>query len=128
MRTRNIARWLTGILGVWLVSWGLTFAAPASTDASAPQSATSCAHHALELALTAPLPNAFDGGDQESVLDEQDPREAGAPTLSGEENAQLLRAADAIWHQRAGLAARRIHLDSPSLVEPRFLRYSRLLN
>ncbi|HYA37909.1 MAG TPA: hypothetical protein VEI74_06535 [Candidatus Methylomirabilis sp.] len=128
MRT-DIARWLTGILGIWLVSWGLTFAALASTDASAPQGTTSCAHHALELALSAPLSNALGGGDHESVLDEQDPPEAGAPTLSREENAQPLVAANAIWHQRAALPARSTHhIDSLSLVEPRFLRYSRLLN
>ena len=127
MRT-DIARWLTGILGAWLVSGGLMFAAPASTAARLPESAANCAHHALELALSAPLPNALGGEDHESVLDEQDSPEAGAPTLSGEERAQPLVAINAIRHQRAELSARRTHLDSPSLVEPRFLRYSRLLN
>ena len=124
----DIARWLTGILGIWLVSWGLTFAAPASTDASAPQSATSCAHHALELALSAPLPNAFDGGEHESVLTEQDPPEAEAPTLSGVENMQAFAPVGDVQFQRTALPARICHLDSITLVEPRFLRYSRLLN
>ena len=128
MRSKNIARWLAGILGVWLVSWGLAFAAPASTDASAPQSASSCAHHALELALTAPLPNAFDGRDHESVLDEQDPPEAEAPTLFGVENMQAFAPVGDVQYQRMTLPAPRAHLDSPPLVEPRFLRYSRLLN
>jgi len=104
------------------------FAAPPSIAASSTESATDCAHHALELALSAPLPNALGGEDHESVLDERDPPEAGAPTLSGEENAQPLVAVNAIRHQRAALPARRAHLDSLSLVEPRFLRYTRLLN
>jgi len=127
MRT-NIARWLTGILGVWLVSWGLTFAAPASNAVSSLESATNRAPHALEPALSAPLPNAFGGEDQDSVLDDQDPPDADAPTLLGGENAQPLVGVNTIRHQRAALPARSTHLDSQSLVEPRFLRYSRLLN
>lgn len=126
MRT-DITRWLTGILGIWLVSWGLTFAAPASTVASSPQRATG-AHHALEIALCAPLPNALGGDDHDSVLDEQDPPEAEAPTLSGVENAQALAPVSDVQYQRVALPAPRAHLDSPLLVEPRFLRYSRLLN
>ena len=126
MRT-DIARWLTGILGIWLVSWGLTFAAPASTVASSPQGATG-AHHALELALCAPLPNALGGDDHDSVLAEQDPPEAEAPTLSGVENAQALAPVSDVQYQRVALPTPRAHLDSPPLVEPRFLRYSRLLN
>jgi len=128
MRTKNIARWLTGILGIWLVSWGLTFAAPASTAASSPLSATSGAHHAVELALSAPLPNALGGEDHESVLAEQDPPEADAPTLSGVENAQAFALIGDVQFQRMALPARICHLDSITLVEPRFLRYSRLLN
>jgi len=127
MRT-DIARWLSGILGVWLVSWGLTFAAPASAAACAQESATGSAHHALELALSAPLPNALGGDDHDSVLDEQDPPEAEAPTLSGVENAQAFAPVGDVQYQRAALPARVRHLDSISLVEPRFLRYSRLLN
>ena len=127
MRT-DIARWLTGILGAWLVSGSLMFVAPVSTAASAPQGATSGAHHALGLALSAPLPNALGGEDHESVLDEQDPPEARAPTLSGEENAQPLVAINGMRPVRVVLPPRHTHLYSSSLVEPRFLRYSRLLN
>lgn len=124
----NTTRWLTAILGAWLVSWGLMFSAPVSTAASSPESATGAAQHALELALTAPLPNALGGADHESVLDDQDPPQADAPTLSAGENAPTLVAVNDIRHRRAALAAHRGHLASPSLVEPRFLRYSRLLN
>jgi hypothetical protein len=127
MRT-DIARWLTGILGAWLVSCGLTFAAPASTDVSAPSSATGRAHHALQLALSAPPPKAYDGGDHESVLDEQDPPEAEAPTLSGVENMQAPAPVADVRYRRVALPTPRAPLDSPLLVEPRFLRYSRLLN
>lgn len=126
MRT-DIARWLTGILGVWLVSWGLTFAAPASTVASSPQGATG-AHHALEVALCAPLPNALGGEDHDSVLAEQDPPEAEAPTLFGAENPQAFAPDDGVQYQRAALPAPVHYPDSISRVEPRFLRYSRLLN
>lgn len=127
MRT-DIARWLTWILGAWLVSWGLTFAAPAAGTASATESVTNRAHHALELALSAPLPNALGGEDHESVLDERDPSEADAPALSGVENTQAFALVGDVQFQRMALPARICHLDSITLVEPRFLRYSRLLN
>jgi hypothetical protein len=124
----NIARWLTGILGAWLVSASLMFAAPASTAAPAPQRATSGAQDVLEPALCAPLPNALGGDDHKSVFDEQDPPEADAPTLSGGENPHPLVAVNDIRYQRTARPPRHTHLYTSSLVEPRFLRYSRLLN
>lgn len=128
MGKNNTVQLLTWILGAWIMSWGLTFAAPAYIHPSSLESATKCAHHALALALFAPLPNALGGEDHESVLDEQDPPEADAPTLSDLDDTQAPPSVGDVQYQRAAFSARSTHLGSLYLVEPRFLRYSRLLN
>jgi len=128
MGNNNTVRLLTWIVGAWVVSWGLMFSAPASTAACSPESAISDAHHALELVISTPLPNAFDGGDHESILDDQDPPEAEAPPFTRAEDAQVFAPIVDVQFQRVALPACTGHLDSKSLVEPRFLRYSRLLN
>lgn len=126
MRT-NTARWLSWILGVWIVSWGLMFPAPAGA-ACALESVTSGAHHPLEPAMSAPSCDQPGGGDRRSILDDQDDLDADVTASIGPRDTQFPAPVSALLPNPFAISATRAGAwHSASIVEPRYLRYGRLL-
>jgi len=125
----NIARWLSWIVGAWTATWGLLFLAPVSAASSSPESATSGAHPVLKLAISAPPCDRPGGGDHRFVLDNPDDLDAEATASIGSRDTQSLAPLSEV--QPDPLAIFATHTGprhSASIVEPRFLRYRRLLN
>lgn len=130
----DIARPPSWLLLAWtLVIASLMFAGPPSVSQPASNSAAFDTHTSVTRAVPGTLSNMFahyDGGpeDNDSVLEARDFTDASELISAGFEYAQYCvpHVGSRCW--RAGHTVRTRHFDTTARTEPRFLRYSRLLN
>jgi hypothetical protein len=115
-----ITRWSAGVLGLWLIATGPAFALTAS--AGVPALVTAAAGASL---LALPLTTGGGPGD-EAALDNQGDVDTNPSPLSGGQDV-LLDLPTGGPHRACAVPARRL-ASVWFLVEPRFLRYARLLN
>ena len=83
---------------------------------------------AAELVSSATTPDRRGNGDDSIILDDQDAVDSDTAAPTGLEDLQPFGLASDVTHQRVAVYGRVGPGYTASFVEPRFLRYSRLLN
>lgn len=121
-------RYLLCILGVWIAAGGMVLSFPGFAAPHPPVSATTEAYYGVDLAVDTPASVGLRSWDGEFVLDDQDSLGTDAPALTGLERSQTIAAVGSPTRQRMPVSVHVCPLYSTFLVEPRFLRYRRLLN
>jgi hypothetical protein len=128
----NITHPLVWLLATWILSAGsLLFPVSPSVADSTRQVD---AHHLVESAVPVSLPPAHGADDRnpipddDSVLDDQDFYDKTGSTSSGFEDTQNVAPVVFFQLSRAATTIHAAHFESRLQVEPRFLRYARLLN
>ena len=121
----NIAmRCLVWILAVWIGSLGAALPATATVREPAALGVT----NARVVAAEAPTSDPRDDSNKETILDDQDVTDEDAISLTGLEDPQAPDAVGDIRYKRHAVGIECCVFRSAFLVEPRFLRYCRLLN
>lgn len=130
----DITRPLVGLLAVWILSAGsLLFSVSPSVAYGAQQVVEIDAHRAIEFAVSMSLPPAHGVGDHNPIRDDEpvfnnrDYSGKDGSTSTGFEDVQHVVPTVFCKPSRSALIARANHLQSTSQIEPRFLRYARLL-
>jgi hypothetical protein len=124
---RNFAvRYLAWILAAWMGSWCMALSTVGVAAERPPAGMMSVEYRAAVLA-TSVMPGRGTG-DNEIILDEQDAVDSDAATLAGLEDSQPFTFAFDVPGQRDAVYERARAWRNVSIMEPRFLRYSRLLN
>ena len=126
---KNITvRCLVWILAAWSGSLGATLPA-AATDGERPMVCVMNTEYiTADLATSASVPDRHGNSDNQTVLDDRDVLDTDGATLAGLEDPQPPAAVGDVRHQRFAVSIDHCVFQSVSLVEPRFLRYCRLLN
>lgn len=125
---RNIIRCLIWILAAWIGSWYLTLSTAVVAAEHPPEGVMKVDYPAADLATTASLPDRRGNGDNEIILDDQDDLDADAVALTGLKDRQFFTPVGYLPYHHVAVAVHTSALRSAPLVEPRFLRYSRLLH
>lgn len=130
----NITRPQVWLLATWILSAGsLLFSVSPPVADGAQQAVDIDAHRSVEYAVSMSLPPAHGVGDHEPIPDDErvfnnrDYSGKDGPTSSGFEDAQHVVPAVFFQPSRAALITRANRFESTSQIEPRFLRYARLL-
>jgi len=127
--TRNITvRCLVWILAVWIGSLGAALPAAGTVGECPTVCVMNAEYITADLATGASVPDRHGNNDNETVLDDQYVLDTDGATLAGLEDPQPPAAVGDVRHQRFAVGIDRCVFQSASLVEPRFLRYCRLLN
>jgi hypothetical protein len=124
---RNIIRCLIWILVTWIGSWYLTLSTAVVATERSPEGVIKVDFPAADLAMTASLPDRRRNGDNEIILDDRDDLDVDA-VVTGLEDKQFFSPIGDLPYHHVPVAVYTSALRSASFVEPRFLRYSRLLN
>ena len=124
---RNIIRCLIWILATWIGSWYLTLSTAVVPAERSPEGVIKVDFPAADLAMTASFPDRRRNGDNEIILDDRDDLVVDAVTTALEDRQFFSPVGDLPYHHFA-VAVHTPALRSAFLVEPRFLRYCRLLN
>lgn len=123
---RNIIRCLIWILATWIGSWYLTLSTAVVAAERPPEGMIKVDFPAADLAMTASPPDRRGNGDNEIILDDRDDLDVDA-VATGLEDKQFFSPIGDLPYHHVAVAVHTSALRSASLVEPRFLRYSRLL-
>ncbi len=121
-------RCLTCVVGAWIASYGMVSSFPALAALPPPASVTIEAYHGTDLAAYTPAPISLESWGGEFIFDDQGSLDLDAPALIGLERSQTIASIDSLAFQRVAVTDDVSTLYSTFLVEPRFLRYCRLLN
>lgn len=119
-----VMRCLGWILAVWIGSLGAALPATATVGDHAALGVT----NARVVAAEAVTSDRRGDSDNKAILDDQVVTYEDAVSLAAVEDPQSPAAVVDVRHQRFAVAIDRSVFQSTSLVEPRFLRYRRLLN
>ena len=126
---RNIVtKYLVWILAAWIGSGCMTLSADGFAAESQPAGLTSVEYWAAELVTSATMPDRRGNGDDPITLDDSDAVDSDASAPTGLEDTQPIGLAGDVPHRRVAVYGRVRPGYAASFVEPRFLRYSRLLN
>jgi hypothetical protein len=126
---RNIAtKYLVWILAAWIGSGCMALSADGFAAERQPAGLTSVEYWAAELVTSATLPDRRGNGEDPITLDDQDAVDSDAAAPTGLEDTQPFGFAGDVPHQRVAVYKRVRPWCTASFVEPRFLRYGRLLN
>jgi hypothetical protein len=126
---RNIStKHLVWILAAWIGSGCMTLSTDGFAAERQPAGLTSVDCRAADQVTSATTPDRRGNGDDSIILDDQDAVDSDAAAPTGLEDTQALALADDVPHQRVAVYGRVRPGYTASFVEPRFLRYSRLLN
>jgi hypothetical protein len=121
-------RYLVCFLGAWIASEGMVLSLPALAAPRPPASAMIETYYGMDLAVDTPASIGLGNVDRELLLGEQDSLGTDVSALPGLEPSQTLAAVDSPTHQRVAVTVQACPLYSTMFVEPRFLRYCRILN
>jgi hypothetical protein len=126
---RNIAtKYLVWILAAWIGSGCMTLLADGFAAEHQPAGLTSVEYRAADLVTSATMPDRRGNGDDSITLDDSDDVDSDAAAPTGLEDPQPLGLVGEVPHRRVAVY---VHVRPgyvASFVEPRFLRYGRLLN
>lgn len=126
---RNIAtKYLVWILAAWIGSGCMTLSTDGFAAERQPAGLTSVEYRAADLATSATMPDRRGNGDDSITLDDPDAVDSDAAAPTGLEDPQPFGLAGDVPHQRVAVYERVRPWVTASFVEPRFLRYGRLLN
>jgi YD repeat-containing protein len=126
---RNIAtKYLAWILAAWIGSVCMTLSTAGVAAERQPVGLTSLEYDASDLVTSATMPDRRGNGDDSIILDDPDAVDSDAAAPTGVEDLQPFGLASDVPHQRVAVYGRVRPRYTAFFVEPRFLRYSRLLN
>ena len=126
---RNIAtKYLVWILAAWVGSGCMTLSTAGVAAERLTAGMTSVEYRAADLVTSATMPDRRGNGDGSLFLDDPDAVDSDAAAPTGLEDTQAFGLAGGVPHQRVAVYGRVRPGYTASFVEPRFLRYSRLLN
>lgn len=121
-------RYLVCMLGAGIALGGMLLSFPGIAAPHPPVSATIEAYYGADLAVDTPASIGLGSWGYEFIIDDQDILGTDAPALTGLEQSQTVAAVGFPTRQRVAVSVHVCPLYSTFLVEPRFLRYCRLLN
>lgn len=125
---RNIVtKYLVWILAAWIGSGCMTLSADGFAAERQPAGLTSVEYRAVDQVTSATMPNRRGNGDDSKILDDQDAVDSDAAAPTGLEDTQTFALAGDVLHQRVAVYKRVRPWVTAFFVEPRFLRYGRLL-
>ena len=126
---RNIAtKYLVWILAAWTGSGCMTLSADGFAAERLAAGMTSVEYRAADQVTLATTPDRRGNGDDPITLDDSDAVDSDASAPTGLEDTQHIGLAGDVPHRRVAVYGRVHPGYTASFVEPRFLRYSRLLN
>lgn len=126
---RNIVtKYLVWILTAWIGSGCMTLSADGFAAERQPAGLTSVEYRAADQVTLATTPDRRGNGNDSIILDDPDAVDFDAAAPTGLEDPQPPGLAGEVPHQRVAVYGRVRPGYAAPFVEPRFLRYSRLLN
>jgi YD repeat-containing protein len=126
---RNIAtKYLAWILAAWIGSGCMTLSTAGVAAERLTAGVTSVEYRAADQVTSATMPDRRGNGDDPIILDDQDAVDSDAATPTGLENPQPFGQAVDVPHQRVTVFGCDRLWYAAFYVEPRFMRYARLLN
>lgn len=126
---KNIAmKYLVWILAAWIGSGYMTLSSASIAADCLTVGMTSVESRAADQVTSASMPDRHGNGDESIILDEPDAVDSDAAAPTGLEDTQVFAVAGDVPHQRIAVEhGRALPWPATSFVEPRFLRYARLL-
>lgn len=121
-------KYLIWILAAWIGSGCMTLSTDGFAAERQPAGLTSVDYRAADQVTSATTPGRRGNGDDSIILDDQDAVDSDAAAPTGLEDPQPLGLAGEVPHLRVAVYEHVRPDYVASFVEPRFLRYSRLLN
>lgn len=126
---RNIAaKHLVWILAAWIGSGCMTLSTAGVATERLAAGTTNADYRAAEPVTSATTPDRRGNGDDSIILDDPDAVDSDAAAPTGLEDPQPFGLAGEVPHQRVAVYGHVRPDCVASFVEPRFLRYGRLLN
>jgi hypothetical protein len=125
---RNITtKYLVWILAVWVGSWCMTLSSAAVAAEHQTPCMMSVEYHSADQVTYAAMPDRLKNGGDSIILNDQDAVDADAAAPTGLEDTQAFAFTVDVPGQCIAMNERVRLSYTASIVEPRFLRYGRLL-
>ena len=121
-------KYLIWMLAAWIGSWCMVMPVIGIAAERSPAGVTCVDYRTTDLTATVSTPDRRRNGDDEKILDNQEAVDSDAAAPTGLEDTQAVALAGDVPHQRIAGNGRVLSWFTASFVEPRFLRYGRLLN
>lgn len=123
-----ITKYLVWVLAAWIGSWCVASPTAGVAAERSPAGVTSVDYRSADLVTSASMPGRRGNGDNPIVLDDPEAVDSDAAALTDLEDLQVVALTGDAPYQGVAVYERPGAWCTASFVEPRFLRYSRLLN